>query len=105
MEVILEFHGTPFIESPSGDLFVLFDGGGSPITLWKIDPEMREDLASHASAITPPEFPDAADVNPLQFVGALRGQYHGRMRTILAGSNSLFLLGNMGVIALPNSEL
>lgn len=99
-EVLPVFQSAPFAQTPTGDLFIVIDG--SPITLWKIDPLMREDLTSHDDAIWSAS-DDPEENNPLQYVGALCGWYQERKRLALVGSEAVFLLGDLGVVALPNA--
>lgn len=98
--VLPVFQAAPFVEDPSGEYFVVIDG--SPITVWKIDPGLRADTKSHDLAVAPGPPEEWVEFNPLQFVGGLCGWYQERKRVALSGSDALFLLGDMGVVALPN---
>lgn len=95
------FQAVPFVETPDGDLFMVIDG--SPTTVWKIDPSMRADLTSYGAALAPGSVGDWLTLNPLQYVGGLCGWYQERKRVALSGSQALFLMGDMGVVALPNT--
>jgi len=75
-----DFSTTLFFETPEGELFLVLDG--SPITLWKVDPDLSE-------------------ADPLVFVGGLCGREHRRARAPLRAAEAVFLLGDHGCFGIP----
>jgi hypothetical protein len=79
--VIPTCQSAPFYEA-GGNLFFVLDG--DPITVWRVH--------------TP------ADDVEVQFVGGLAGRGDSRMRVTLSSSDALFMLGDMGCVAITPDD-
>jgi hypothetical protein len=79
--VIPTCQSAPFFEA-GDDLFMVLDG--DPITVWRVHSPTRRVA--------------------VQFVGGLAGRGDSRMRVALSSSDALFLLGDMGCVAITPDD-